>query len=145
RTLLPYTTLFRSRRAPGRGRGSAAAPGQEFLEGNGRLVRVGLLRDLPGAHQGGQLGSGAGDAFGEVAGGRTGGAAGTAPVLGRRVHGGRDDVGAQVGEQRAHRVVDGQRVPLGAARRAQQHRLAFQGVPFQDVEERLEQAAVGGV
>jgi hypothetical protein len=70
-------------------------------------------------------------------------AAGAGPVLrrGEDARGCRD--GAQVGEQRAHRVLDDQRVPGGARGGAEQHRRPGEGVLVQDVEERLEQPAVG--
>src|SRR3954454_740946 len=57
---------------------------------------------------------------------------------------GRRHRGAQVGEQRAQRELQRQRVPGGAGGGAQQRRLADERVAVQDVEEGLEQAAVGG-
>ena len=65
------------------------------------------------------------------------------PVLGRREDGGRRDGRAEVGEQRSQRVVQGERVARGAGGRADEHRLAGQAVALEDVEERLEQSAVG--
>ena len=62
----------------------------------------------------------------------------------RRVDAGRHDDGVQVGEERTHRVVERERVPLGAAGRADQHRHAGQRVGLEHVDERLEQAAVAG-
>ena len=65
-----------------------------------------------------------------------------APVLRRGEHRrGRDDR-AQVGEQRPQRVLERQRVPRRAGRRADEHGLAGERVAVQDVEEGLEQPAV---
>jgi hypothetical protein len=50
----------------------------------------------------------------------------------------------QVAEQRPHRVLERQRVPLGAAGCGEQHRHAAQGIRVEHVDERLEQAAVAG-
>ena len=50
--------------------------------------------------------------------------------------------GAEVGEQRPQRVVEGERVPGRAAGGAEQHRRAAQRVLVEHVEERLEQPAV---
>ena len=92
-----------------------------------------------GGHQVGQLPGRPLDARAQLAADPAG-----APVLrGGEHRGGRDD-GVQVGEQRAHRVVEGQLVSRRARRRAR----AAPGLPSSaslssDVDERLEQAAVG--
>ena len=55
-----------------------------------------------------------------------------------------DDHGVQVGEQRSQRVLEHQRVAGGAGGGGHQHRRAVEGAGLEDVEERLEQARVGG-
>ena len=55
---------------------------------------------------------------------------------------GRDDGRVQVGEQRSQRVLERQRMAGRPAGGRDQHRLAGEPVPIEDVEEELEQAAV---
>ena len=103
------------------------------------LERVGRGRRRAAGDQVGELAGRAVDALGQPA----AGAVPAGPVLGRGEDRRRGDDGPQVGEQRAHRVLEHQRVPRRAGGRAEERRLAGQRVLVEHVEERLEQAAVG--
>lgn len=109
--------------------GSAVA--EQLLERRRGRVRIGLRYRLAVGDRGGQFGAGPVDPDGE----RAVGTASRAPVL----RGGEDRGGhrhcPQVAEQRADRMLQGQRVPGCAAGGRDQHRLSGEHLRVEHVEE----------
>src|SRR4051794_23651119 len=110
--------------------GAAGVAGELVL-----VARPGVVGDLlldAGADHDRELGGGALDAGAELGG---------APVLPRRVDGGREGGGADVGRQGPHLVVDDRGVARRAAGRRGEHGLGDDQVVVEDVDDGLEHAA----
>src|SRR5215217_5582172 len=108
-------------------RGSDVA--EQVLEGRGVLERVGGQSRAATEDLVGELDGGAVDALGERA-----GRAGGSEVRAGGEDGGGNDVGPQVGEQRADGELEHQRVTLGPGGRGDEDRLALEGAVLEDVE-----------